>query len=115
MTQLKLLTPLIAQIELKRTINESMAVLKYEKEARDRAMSRERKQRANFEELGLSDAEALEYVLMVSREEAQRAEDMGSSSASGTPEGSPPQAPSVSQEMREDEELRLAIELSLRD
>ncbi|KIY74186.1 WD40 repeat-like protein [Cylindrobasidium torrendii FP15055 ss-10] len=56
--------------ELKDSVKDSMAILKHEKDERDRAIERERKQNENLEQLGLSEAEVLEYVMMLSREDA---------------------------------------------
>ncbi|KAG6908806.1 hypothetical protein DXG01_003253 [Tephrocybe rancida] len=60
------------QIELHETILESKTLLKQESEYVQRAHDRAREQHAKLETMGLDEAEALEYVLMVSREEALR-------------------------------------------
>lgn len=58
-----------AQLDLKASVSESLALLKQEQERARQAHSRERKQRENLESLGLSEAEAVEYLLILSRDE----------------------------------------------
>ncbi|KAK0453427.1 WD40-repeat-containing domain protein [Armillaria borealis] len=58
-----------AQLDLKASVSESLALLKQEQERARQAHSRERKQRENLESLGLSEVEAVEYLLMLSRDE----------------------------------------------
>ncbi|KAK0490819.1 WD40-repeat-containing domain protein [Armillaria novae-zelandiae] len=58
-----------AQLDLKASVSESLALLKQEQERARQAHSRERKQRENLENLGLSEVEAVEYLLMLSRDE----------------------------------------------
>ncbi|KAF9028418.1 hypothetical protein BDZ89DRAFT_1160276 [Hymenopellis radicata] len=66
------------QLELKNSINESLHLMKHEQEYNRRAHSRARRQNANLEELGLSEAEAIDYLLMVSRDEALEREGQSS-------------------------------------
>ncbi|KAK0206349.1 WD40-repeat-containing domain protein [Desarmillaria ectypa] len=58
-----------AQLDLKASVSESLALLKQEQERARQAHNRERKQRENLENLGLSEVEAVEYLLMLSRDE----------------------------------------------
>ncbi|KAK0191154.1 WD40-repeat-containing domain protein [Armillaria mellea] len=58
-----------AQLDLKASVSESLALLKQEQERARQAHSRERKQRESLESLGLSEVEAVEYLLMLSRDE----------------------------------------------
>lgn len=67
-----LITARIGQAELKHSINESLTDLKHEQEHVRRVNSRERKQQANLDQLGLNEAEVVEYLLMLSREEAEQ-------------------------------------------
>ncbi|KAK0468153.1 WD40-repeat-containing domain protein, partial [Desarmillaria tabescens] len=71
-----------AQLDLKASVSESLALLKQEQERARQAHSRERKQRENLENLGLSEVEAIEYLLMLSRDEhAEKEREMMDSSA----------------------------------
>ena len=58
------------QVEMKETIKESRRMVEQENESSKRAFAREKEHQAKLEKLGLTEAEALEYVLMLSREEA---------------------------------------------
>ncbi|KAJ7077305.1 hypothetical protein B0H15DRAFT_789790 [Mycena belliarum] len=58
------------QLELKQAVVESRHMLDEESRHVQRAYGREREQRARLETLGLDEVEAVEYVLMLSREEA---------------------------------------------
>ncbi|KAJ7130828.1 hypothetical protein C8R43DRAFT_896155 [Mycena crocata] len=58
------------QLEMHQAIVESRRVLEEENQHVQRAYGREREQRARLETLGLDEVEAVEYVLMLSREEA---------------------------------------------
>ncbi|KAJ7346980.1 hypothetical protein DFH08DRAFT_869978 [Mycena albidolilacea] len=58
------------QLEMHQTIVESRHLLEEESAHVQRAYGREREQRARLETLGLDEAEAVEYILMLSREEA---------------------------------------------
>ncbi|KAG6890853.1 hypothetical protein C0992_012239 [Termitomyces sp. T32_za158] len=60
------------QVELHETIAESKIMLKQESEVTRRTHGRAREQLARLESLGLSEAEAVEYILMLSRDEAQQ-------------------------------------------
>ncbi|KAJ3506819.1 hypothetical protein NLJ89_g6654 [Agrocybe chaxingu] len=71
------------QIELKHSIHESHDLLKDEVEHSRRAYGREKEQRARLDNLGLSEVEAVEYVLMLSRDEANA---QATSSSSGLEE-----------------------------
>ncbi|PPQ64115.1 hypothetical protein CVT24_008726 [Panaeolus cyanescens] len=57
------------QVEMKKTISESRDLLKDHSDHVQRAFGREREQIAGLNNLGLSEVEALEYVLMLSRDE----------------------------------------------
>ena len=59
------------QYELRKDISDSFEELEYEREYTRRAMGREREQRLMLDELGLDEAEAVQYVLMISRDEAE--------------------------------------------
>ena len=52
------------------TITESRSLLEYESARSKRAFGREKEHRAGLDNLGLSEVEAVEYVLMLSRDEA---------------------------------------------
>ena len=52
------------------TITESRSLLEYESAQSKRAFGREKEHRAGLDNLGLSEVEAVEYVLMLSRDEA---------------------------------------------
>ncbi|KAJ7451731.1 WD40-repeat-containing domain protein [Mycena galericulata] len=58
------------QLEMHQAIVESRHLLEEESSNVQRAYGREREQRARLETLGLDEVEAVEYVLMLSREEA---------------------------------------------
>ncbi|KAG6868475.1 hypothetical protein C0993_002240 [Termitomyces sp. T159_Od127] len=60
----------LQQVELHETIAESKSLLKEESEVIQRTHGRAREQLAQLENLGLSEAEAVEYILMLSRDEA---------------------------------------------
>ncbi|TFK37552.1 hypothetical protein BDQ12DRAFT_684853 [Crucibulum laeve] len=62
----------LQQLEMNQTITESKDLLKYEKEHIQRVYGREREQRAHLDTLGLSEVEVVEYVLMLSRDEAMQ-------------------------------------------
>ncbi|KAG6872680.1 hypothetical protein C0995_007658 [Termitomyces sp. Mi166 len=62
----------LQQLELHQTIAESKSLLKQESEFTQRAHGRVREQLAHLESLGLDEAEAVEYILMLSRDEAQQ-------------------------------------------
>ena len=55
---------------MKESITESRRMAEQESESYKRTFTREKEHRAKLEKLGLTEAEALEYVLMLSREEA---------------------------------------------
>ncbi|KAF7795744.1 hypothetical protein EIP86_006911 [Pleurotus ostreatoroseus] len=67
----------LEQVEMYRDIAESRRELDYEQAHVRRVFGREREQQTTLENLGLSEVEAVEYVLMLSREEdaARRAQD----------------------------------------
>ncbi|THU88585.1 hypothetical protein K435DRAFT_307343 [Dendrothele bispora CBS 962.96] len=58
----------------KRMVSESISELKQDNERRRRVHGREREQLMNLEQLGLDEVEAVEYVLMLSRDEALQRE-----------------------------------------
>ncbi|KAG0699623.1 hypothetical protein DFH29DRAFT_936054 [Suillus ampliporus] len=58
--------------DLHKDINESKRELEHEKAYTRHTMGREREQRSTLNTLGLSESEAVEYVLMLSREEEER-------------------------------------------
>ncbi|KAG1750392.1 uncharacterized protein EDB91DRAFT_1234974 [Suillus paluster] len=58
--------------DLNKDINESRRELEHEKAYTRHTMGREREQRSTLNMLGLSESEAVEYVLMLSREEEER-------------------------------------------
>jgi hypothetical protein len=60
----------VEQLEMHQAIVESRHLLDEESAHVQRAYGREREQRARLETLGLDEAEAVEYILMLSREEA---------------------------------------------
>ncbi|KAG6865585.1 hypothetical protein C0991_001134 [Blastosporella zonata] len=60
----------LKQVELHETISESQNLLKQESEHMQMAHGRVREQYARLETMGLDEAEAVEYVLMISRDEA---------------------------------------------
>ncbi|KNZ77303.1 F-box/WD repeat-containing protein pof10 [Termitomyces sp. J132] len=60
------------QLELHQTIAESKSLLKQESEIIQRTHGRVREHLAQLENLGLNEAEAVEYILMLSRDEAQQ-------------------------------------------
>ncbi|KIJ64306.1 hypothetical protein HYDPIDRAFT_90798 [Hydnomerulius pinastri MD-312] len=60
------------QYEMHKDISESRKELEYEKAHFQRTYGREREQRTTLTSLGLSELEAVEYVLMLSREEEER-------------------------------------------
>lgn len=66
----------LEQLELKETISESRTLLELQSTGIKRTHGREREQLAILESMGLDEAEAVEYVLMLSRDEALR-EDGG--------------------------------------
>ncbi|KAF9007023.1 hypothetical protein BDQ17DRAFT_1351263 [Cyathus striatus] len=60
----------LQQMEMHQTITESRQLLELESKNSKRAHGRHKEQTSKLDKLGLSEAEALEYVLMLSREEA---------------------------------------------
>ncbi|KAG6850382.1 hypothetical protein H0H93_013937 [Arthromyces matolae] len=64
----------LQQVELHQSIAESKTMLKHESEHTQRAHGRVRDQLAQLENLGLDEAEAVQYILMLSRDEAQQDE-----------------------------------------
>ncbi|CAA7262686.1 unnamed protein product [Cyclocybe aegerita] len=74
----------LEKVELKHSIHESHDLLEDEAEHSRRAYGREREQQARLDTLGLSEVEAVEYVLMLSRDETNA---QASSSSSGLEEG----------------------------
>ncbi|KAG1740587.1 hypothetical protein EDB19DRAFT_1707721 [Suillus lakei] len=58
--------------DLHKVINESKRELEHENAYMRHTMGREREQRSTLDTLGLSESEAVEYVLMLSREEEER-------------------------------------------
>ncbi|KAI0339467.1 hypothetical protein BDW22DRAFT_1361512 [Trametopsis cervina] len=62
------------QVELYRDIAESRHEMEDEQTYMRRAFGREREQQSTLENLGLSEVEAVEYVLMLSRDEEQRSQ-----------------------------------------
>ncbi|PFH47443.1 hypothetical protein AMATHDRAFT_50310 [Amanita thiersii Skay4041] len=60
----------IQQLEMKETIKESQHLVAQESESYKRAFNREKEHRAKLNKLGLTEAEAIEYVMMLSRDEA---------------------------------------------
>lgn len=75
------------QMELKQTIQESKSILKEESKYSKRTYDRQREHRKGFNNLGLSEAEAVEYVLMLSRDEAAAHTAQAASSSSSVEEG----------------------------
>lgn len=65
------LTTFAERYELHKDINESRHELEHEKAHTQRIMGREREQRSTLNKLGLSELEAVEYALMLSREEEE--------------------------------------------
>lgn len=59
------------QYEFRRDISDSFEELEYEREYTRRAMGREREQRLMLDKLGLDEVEAVQYLLMISRDEAE--------------------------------------------
>jgi WD40 repeat protein len=62
----------LVQLEMQETISESRTLLELQSEHVRRANGREREQLAILENMGLDEAGAVEYVLMLSRDEAVR-------------------------------------------
>ncbi|KAG6824534.1 hypothetical protein H0H92_006574 [Tricholoma furcatifolium] len=60
----------LEQVELHQTISESQSLLQEESKQVQMVYGREREHRAMLETMGLDEGEALEYILMLSREEA---------------------------------------------
>ncbi|KIP06773.1 hypothetical protein PHLGIDRAFT_447695 [Phlebiopsis gigantea 11061_1 CR5-6] len=60
------------QVEISREIHESRRDLDYEQEHVRRNFGREREQNSTLEHLGLTEVEAVEYILMLSRDEEER-------------------------------------------
>ncbi|KAJ7772739.1 WD40-repeat-containing domain protein [Mycena maculata] len=75
------------QLEMHQAIVESRHLLEEESSRVQRAYGREREQRARLETLGLDEVEAVEYVLMLSREEAIERERSASVIDEGVFEG----------------------------
>ncbi|KAI9568749.1 WD40-repeat-containing domain protein [Boletus coccyginus] len=65
------LTRVPEQYEMSKDIAESYMELEYERAHTQRTYGREREQRSTLDTLGLSESEAVEYVLMLSREEEE--------------------------------------------
>ncbi|KAF9476903.1 hypothetical protein BDN70DRAFT_838574 [Pholiota conissans] len=63
----------LGQMELHKIIQESKSLLEDEAKYSKRAYGRELEHRAGLENLGLSESEAIEYILMLSRDEANQA------------------------------------------
>lgn len=59
------------QVEMYRDIADSRRELEYEQAGTRRTFGREREQQSTLQSLGLSEVEAVEYVLMLSREEEE--------------------------------------------
>lgn len=70
------------QLELYRDINESRQAQEQEQSYIRHTFGREREQRATLEGLGLSEIEAVEYILMLSRDEDEHRRFLGSASQS---------------------------------
>ena len=68
---------------MKETITESRRMVEQESASYKRTFTREKEHRAKLEKLGLTEAEALEYVLMLSREEALGKGDLDANQAIG--------------------------------
>ncbi|KAH9936907.1 hypothetical protein B0H21DRAFT_758368 [Amylocystis lapponica] len=68
------------QLEMYRDVMESRRELEEEKAYSSRIIGREKEQRSTLENLGLNEVEAVEYVLMVSRDEEERRRRAGSQS-----------------------------------
>ncbi|KAJ7187891.1 hypothetical protein C8R46DRAFT_1052986, partial [Mycena filopes] len=75
------------QIEMNQAIVESRHLLDEESAHVQRAYGREREQRTQLETLGLDEVEAVEYVLMLSREEAIERESSSRSAAAAIDQG----------------------------
>ena len=60
------------QYELRKDISDSFEELEYEREYTRRALGREQEQRSMLDKLGLSEVEAVQYLLMISRDEESR-------------------------------------------
>ena len=59
------------QYELRKDISDSFEELEYEREYTRRALGREQEQRSMLDKLGLSEVEAVQYLLMISRDEEE--------------------------------------------
>lgn len=68
---------LIEQIELNAEISESKHIIKQENESRRKIHERKRAQQNTLEKLGLDEAGAVEYLLMLSRDEALQTYNSG--------------------------------------
>ncbi|KII90181.1 hypothetical protein PLICRDRAFT_159580 [Plicaturopsis crispa FD-325 SS-3] len=80
------------QLELNHAIKESRAALEEEQRYRHKVFGREKEQHSTLENLGLDEVEAVEYVLMLSRDDEERRRmnsgpSFPSSSGSGPGEG----------------------------
>lgn len=75
------------QLELNQTIQESQSLLKEERKDSKKSFGREQEHRAGLNNLGLSEAEAVEYILMLSRDEAAANAAASSSSSLAVEEG----------------------------
>ncbi|RDB17701.1 F-box/WD repeat-containing protein pof10 [Hypsizygus marmoreus] len=77
----------LQQVELHQTISESKDLLKQEAEYNKKAYGREREHWKRLQSMGLDETEAVEYVLMLSRDEAlqrqRHVESQGQSSSTG--------------------------------
>ncbi|KAF6743652.1 hypothetical protein DFP72DRAFT_932328 [Ephemerocybe angulata] len=102
------------QLEMKQAISESHALFKSGDRDLDKAEAEERRQKKNAElahksqlkKLGLSEGEALEYALMLSREDATRPKFAGDRVASSSHR----EAPVVNADALTDEQVVTAIE-----
>ncbi|KAG6335102.1 hypothetical protein ID866_3991, partial [Astraeus odoratus] len=67
----RLLTSFEEQYELQKDISESFEQFEYEKDYANRLIGREREQRLALDALGLSESEAVQYLLILSRDESE--------------------------------------------
>ncbi|KAF8637159.1 hypothetical protein AX17_003063 [Amanita inopinata Kibby_2008] len=74
----------LEQLEMKETIKESRRIVEQENESYRRTFNREKEHRAKLQKLGLTESEVIEYVMMLSREEAM---ERGDDSANGSQKG----------------------------
>lgn len=66
---------IVEQLEMHQTITESRSLLKLEAEQVKRKNGREQAQRARLESMGLDETEAIDYLLMLSRDEAMQGDN----------------------------------------